>query len=119
MSEQHRLAALARWKGTSREERAAFARQGGQTAHRLGRAHRWTAEEALRQAKLGGRISGHARMSDHQIEETYRAAVRELQVSRKYRLSDIDATARGAYGMETSVALSNTPTPKRGPVSKR
>ena len=79
MSEQHRQAAKARWKGRSRAERAAFAAQGGRTAQRLGRGHRWTPAEARQFAVEGGRVSGLARQTDTQVEARFQDALRMIR----------------------------------------
>jgi uncharacterized protein len=47
-----------------REKRRELARRGGEAAHRLGRAHEWTREEARAAARKGHAQNGHSGGSD-------------------------------------------------------
>lgn len=59
----------------STEKKRAVAAKGGRTAHRLGRAHRWTSEEAQEAGRRGGSIS---RRGPKKLSEQARARVLEL-----------------------------------------
>ena len=66
------------------ERRREIASMGGKRAHQLGKAHRWTPEEARAAGRLGGRVSGpkpSLRKENQTVEPPVSEAVSEVEAS--------------------------------------
>jgi general stress protein YciG len=85
----------------SKEKRQEVARSGGKTAHRLGKAHVFTSDEASEAGKKGGRVISQ--------DTAHMAAIGRAGVKQRWERTRAQAAARDAAKEPTASAPLSSP----------
>ncbi len=89
----------------SQEQRRAIQSMGGRSAHAMGRAHRWTSEEAARAGKIGNRI----RKRKQQTRQYAAGTMRAIQLTQvDTMVSGTGYEGYGTFGSHNQKVVSNS-----------